>query len=162
MRIDLGKALKKLKGVKLLSLLLLLLMLASTVAGFVLQAFNWRRQTNDGQEIELPDTNIIDYVLTAEQKDYLIRQGRTIIEYRYRLACQDCANQRIYLESAAGEFSDQIFLQEIVDDTVTNSTLEISSFYGRRSLANPSNDDILNALCAIMADPPVRCVTRNV
>ena len=161
MRIDLSKPFKKFKGIKFVSLILLLLMLGSTVTGFVLQAIGLNRQGNDEVEIELPDSNIIDYELTKEQKDYAIRQGKTVMEYRYQLMCEICADQRAYLQSAASELSDQILLQEIVDDSVDSSRLEISSFYGRRLLSDPSAEQILDALCEIMADPPVRCVTRN-
>ena len=165
MRIDLGKIpkkLKKLKGTRLLSLLLLLLMLGSTITGFALQSLNFGNQDTTQKTVELPDTNVIDYELTPEQKEQLIRDGKTVMEYRYQLICENCTAERGYLNAFVNEYSDQLFFQDIVDDAATQSRLEISSFYGRRLLMQPTPEDIIEALCAVMADPPVRCVTIGV
>lgn len=164
MRIDLGKLpkkLKQLKGGKLISILLLLIMLLSTITGFALQALTTDNQGAGQGSVQLPDTNIIDYELTAEQKDQLIRNGKTVMEYRYQLACDNCTTERGYLGAFVNEYPDQLFLQEIVDNSAAQSRLEISSFYGRRLLTQPTPDDMLDALCNIMADPPPRCVTMG-
>lgn len=162
MQIDLRKIFRRAKLGKLVAILLLLLMLGSTVTSFALQAFNRGRQNGNQESVELPESNIVDYEITDEQKSYLMRQGKTILEYRYQIACANCAEQRAYIEAAANEFSDQIFLQEIVDSQAIRPILEMNSFYGRLSLDDPSTEEILDGLCEIMADPPVRCVTRNI
>jgi hypothetical protein len=164
MRIDLGKLpkkLKQLKGGKLISILLLLIMVLSTITGFALQAMTTGNRDTGQDTVELPGTNIIDYELTAEQKDQLVRDGKTVMEYRYQLACDNCTAERGYLGAFVNEYPDQLFLQEIADNTAPQSRLEISSFYGRRLLTSPTPDDMLEALCGIMADPPVRCVTMG-
>lgn len=162
MRIDLRKIFKRMKPGRFLAIVLLLIMLASTITGFALQSLNLNRQDAEQRIVEIPTSNVIDYELTNEQKEFLMRQGKTILEYRYQLVCDNCATQRAYLQAATNELSDQIFLQEIVDDGVTRPTLEMSSFYGRQSFADPTTDQIFDGLCAIMANPPVRCVTKNV
>jgi hypothetical protein len=164
MRIDLGKIpkrLKKLKGKRFISFLLLLLMLGSTITGFALQAFTTGNRPVTEEPVELPDTNMVDYALTAEQRDLLIRQGKTVMEYRYQIGCEDCRLERAYLSSFVNELSPQLFLQEIVDGSAAQSRLEMSSFYGRQVLTEPTADDMFEALCAVMADPPVRCVTMG-
>lgn len=160
---NLSKKFKRFSGVKLISIILLLIMLGSTVTGYLLQALSTWGRNADQTEVELPDTNIIDYSLTGEQKDLLVGMGKTVMEYRHPLTCiGNCSFQKAYIESAVAEFSDQLFLQEIVDDAVAGRpTLELSSFYGRRMLTDPSQEEVLEALCRIMADPPVRCVTMG-
>lgn len=145
---------------KYASLILIILMLGSTLAYSALQTFRgWQHTEN---EPELPDSNIVNYEITTEQRDYMLRLGRTILTYRYQLACTECANQRAYIEAAAGEFPNQIFVEEIVDIAATESTLSVKSYYGDELLTNPSNEEIFDTLCELMAQPPVRCATRNI
>jgi len=156
----LKKLSKRFKGKKLVSLILLLIMAASTLTGFALQALSWKERSES--IVEIPKSNIITYELTPEQTNYLVRQGKTVIEYRYQLVCENCDLQRSSLEALTNEFSDQLFLQEVIDSSATKPRIEMLSFYGRRLLSDPPADDILDALCAIMANPPARCITRNI
>lgn len=148
---------------KYASLILMLLMLGSTLAYTALQAFrNWQQPNEAVSAPELPSTNVVDYEITPEQRNYMLRLGRTILEYRYQLSCTGCAAQRAYIETAAGEFSNQIFVEEIVDATVAEPILSMTSYYGDKLLTNPSNEDVFDALCELMVEPPVRCATRNI
>ncbi len=148
---------------KYASLVLMFLMLGSTLAYTALQAFrNWQQPNEAASAPELPSTNVVDYEITVEQRNYMLRLGRTILEYRYQLACTDCAAQRAYIEAVVGEFSNQIFVEEIVDATATESTLSITSYYGDKLLTSPSNEDVFDALCELMVEPPIRCATRNI
>jgi hypothetical protein len=146
---------------KYASLILIFLMLLSTVSFGLLQSIRGLVQPTE-TEVNLPDTNIVNYQITAEQKNRMIKIGKTILEYRYRLGCTECSTQRAYIESAVAEFPDQIFLEELVDNSVSNSTLSISSYYGEKHLNNPSNEDILDKLCELMIEPPIICATRNI
>jgi len=138
-------------------------MLGSTLAYSALQAFRTWTQPNEAATApELPASNVVDYEISAEQRNYMLRIGRTILEYRYQLACAECANQRGYIEAAARDFPSQIFVQEIIDNAADNSTLSMTSYYGDELLANPSNEEILDALCRLMTDPPIVCATMNV
>ena len=151
----------RLNGKKYASLVLMFLMLGSTITYGALQAFRgWQKSAEKAPE--LPESNVVDYEITAEQKNYMLRTGRTILDYRYRLACTECANQRAYIEAAARDFPTQIFVQEIIDNNATNSILSIASYYGSEQLTDPSNEEIFDTLCELMVEPPVRCATRNI
>lgn len=160
MKIRIGSASKK----KYISLILMVLMVGSTLAFSALQAVTSLLQSGGSQSAnpELPDSNVVDYAITTEQRNYIIRLGRTIIDYRYKLACSECANQRGYVEAAAREFPTQVFVQEIIDNSASNSTLSMTSYYGDKTLLNPSADEIFDALCELMIEPPVQCATRNI
>jgi len=147
---------------KYVSLILMFLMLGSTITFGALQAFRTWRQPESTPAPELPATNVVAYEITAKQRNYMLRLGRTILEYRYQLACAECADQRGYIEAAARDFPDQIFVQEIVDNSANNPTLAMTSYYGDELLTNPSNEEILDALCRLMTDPPIICATMNV
>ncbi len=161
MKIRLGGANRK----KYISLILVVLTIGSTLAFSALQALQSWLQPNGGGGVatpELPSDNVVQYAITAEQRNYMIRTGMTVIEYRYKLACAECANQRGYVEAAARDFPTQVFVQEIVDNSANNSTLAMTSYYGDRSLSNPTFDEMFEALCELMVEPPVACATRNV
>lgn len=151
---------------KYASVILIFLTVGSTLAYGVLQAVNMGLNNQGGNsnsaQPSLPEGNIIDYELTNEQKNYMLRYGKTILEYKYPLACGNCSSQKAYLESTVGGLSDQLFLEEIVDNSQTRSTLDVSSYYSSRSLIDPSVNATIDALCGVMVIPPVRCATRNV
>lgn len=159
MKIRFDSAKKK----KYISLVLIFLMAGSTAAYSALQAFTTWLRTNEAPAApELPSSNVVDYALTAEQRNYMLRNGRTILDYKYKLACTACANQRSFIESAASQFPTQIFVQEIIDNSANNSTLSMTSYYGDKSLANPTIDQIFDALCELLVEPPVQCATRKI
>lgn len=149
----------KLDSKKLVSVLLLVLTLGSTMAFSLLQSFAW----NKGEEakVELPADNVIDYELTSAQKNYAVGLGRTILEYRYPPACSSCAEQGAYLEYVVSKYPDQLLLQEISDNSLSKPALNALSYYGARTLTDPSQESIFNALCDMMIQPPVSCATRN-
>jgi hypothetical protein len=148
---------------KYISWILIFLTVGSTAAYSVLQAFRSPTQSGGNTNApDLPSSNIVDYAITAEQRSYMLRIGRTILDYKYKLACTACSNQRSFIESAASQFSDQIFVQETIDSTANNSTLSMTSYYGDRSLTNPTTDQMFDALCEVMVNPPVQCATRKI
>lgn len=149
----------KLNSKKFVSILLLVLTLGSTAAFGLLQA---RGNGGETTQVELPASSVIEYALTAAQKNYAIRMGRTLLEYRYPLACSSCAEQRAYLEFLVSKYPDQLLLQELSDNSLSKPTLEALSYYGSRTLADPSQEAIFNLLCDTMVQPPVSCATRNV
>ncbi len=152
---------KKFDKKKYMSLVLLIIMAGSTLAYSILQSFG-RSQGNNSQTVELPDQAIINYELTTEQRNFAIKKGIVILEYKYPLLCEECSTQKAFLESNVKEFSGQLLLEELVDNNRAESSLSVMSFYGSTSLVNPSNDEIFNALCEFMIEPPIICATRNV
>ena len=151
----------KLDSKKYISILLLLLIVGSTAAYSILQSFGWGGGTAAAQ-VELPAKNVIDYELTAAQKDYAARQGKTLLEYRYPFVCANCTAQKGYLEFMVSKFPGQLLLQEVSDDSLPKPTLDVISYYGSRTLTDPPQDDMFSALCDMMVQPPVSCATRNV
>jgi hypothetical protein len=147
----------KMKWSSVISVILLLLMLGSTVTGFLLQAFNFNPQ--EEKKVGLPSGNIIDYQLTGEQREEMIRQGKTVVEYRYQYVCDTCDAQRSFLAGAIAEYPDQIFVQEILDEGADRPVVEMSSFIRRSIATDPSQEEILQMLCDVMVEPPVRCIT---
>jgi hypothetical protein len=141
--------------------LLLVLTLGSTAAFGLLQSFAWG---NGGEtaHIELPAESVVDYGLTAAQKNYAVGIGRTLLEYRYPMSCPSCAEQGAYIEFLVSKYPDQLLLQEISDNSLSKPTLNALSYYGTRTLADPSQESIFNTLCDMMVQPPVSCATRNV
>lgn len=142
-------------------LILIILMLVSTFAYAIIQGLGFYRPS--GEEVELPTNNIIDYELTREQESYAIRLGKTIVKFEYATTCIECLNQKAFVESIAneGDFSNQIILEEIVED-VDEPTLTITSAYGRRILTNATSDEIINSVCDLLTEPPVFCTVRNI
>jgi len=151
----------KLDSKKYISIVLLLLTLGSTAAYSLLQSLNWGGGKAAAQ-VELPAKNVIDYELTAAQKDYAARKGRTLLEYRYPIVCANCTAQKGYLEFVVSKFPDQLLLQEVSDNSLPKPTLDVISYYGSRTLSDPSQDGMFSALCDMMVQPPVSCATRNV
>jgi len=148
----------KLDSKKWISILLIVLTLGSTAAYGLVQSFAWG-STSQAQTT-LPSTPIVEYALTAAQKDYAVRLGKTVLEYRSALACSSCAQQKAYVEFFVNKYSDQLLLQEITDNSLQTSTLGALSYYGSRTLPNPNQDQIFGLLCDMMVQPPVSCATR--
>lgn len=149
----------KLDSKKWISLLLLIITIGSTAAYGVIESFAWKSSTP--ATVQLPSSNIVMSALTTAQENEAVRQGKTVLEYRYPLVCSDCANQKAYLEFLVGEFPAQLLLEELTDTSLKNSTLNVVSYYGVRPITGPSQAQIFDALCDMMAQPPVTCATRN-
>lgn len=141
---------------------LIIIMLGSTFAYSIIQGLGFYQPTAN-TEIELPESNIIDYELTKEQESYAIRLGKTILKFEYETTCVECLDQKTFIESLANDrtFSNQVILEEVAKD-VDNSVLTITSFYGRRILTNVTNDEIVDGVCELLTEPPVFCTVRNV
>lgn len=145
----------KISKQSILALFFIFLMVGSSIAYGILQAFRPLKT----KKVELPKSNIIDYELTPEQKNYLLADGKTIIEYSYNLSCVECLNQKALLEGLTNQFSDQLFLQEIV---ASDSSLTITSRYGQEDVENITQESIIDVLCELMINPPLGCIRRGI
>lgn len=135
------------------------IMLMSTFASTFIQGFSM--QQSAGGSISLPESNIIDYELTKEQEVYAARIGKTVIKFEYSTACVVCLSQKTFVESIANQFKDQVILEEIAKD-VSVPALTATSYYGRKVLANATNDEIVDAVCVVLTSPPIFCTTKNI
>lgn len=132
-------------------LFLIAVMLFSTFAYAVIQSFYPKQNT------KLPESNILDYQLDANLKNALMQYGATIVTFEYNLGCDNCVNQKSALEFFANEYKQQIWLEELVDESLDKSKITISSVYGEDSLIDANETGIVSTLCKLMVAPPVTC-----
>lgn len=138
-----------------IGLFLIAIMLFSTFAYAVIQSFYPRQNT------QLPESNIVNYQLDASLKDALIQYGRTIITFEYNLGCNNCVNQKSTLEFFANEYKEQIWLEEVSDESLDVSKITISSIYGEEKLVDANETGIASSMCNLMVSPPVACALQR-
>lgn len=138
-----------------IGLFLIATMLFSTFAYAVIQSFYPKQNT------QLPESNVIDYRLDANLANSLIQYGVTIITFEYNLGCNNCVNQKSALEFFANEYKQQIWLEEIRDDSLDVSTITIASIYGEDKLVDANETAIVNSLCKLMVAPPATCALQR-
>ncbi len=114
-----------------------------------------------GPELDLPQSNILENDISDEIKSYLIRNGKTLIELEYDKTCLECQDTRFFLESAANQFSDQIILIEL-ESSNEAPTITMSSYFTQKNMINATNEELMDALCEALVEPPVVCATRNI
>lgn len=134
-----------------IGLFLIAVMLFSTFAYAVIQSFYPK------QNAKLPESNIIDYQLDANLKNALMQYGATVITFEYNLGCDNCVNQKAALEFFANEYKQQMWLEELVDESLDKSEVTISSIYGEDNLIDSNEAEIIKSLCKLMVAPPVAC-----
>ncbi len=144
----------KLSSKKSMSILLMVLMLGSSIT----MGVSSLSQTEE--KSSFPDDNVVDYVIDGTLRKSLISSGYTIIEYRYPATCSNCTDKISYIESAASSMPEQVFVQKIRDNSLSEPKLSMDSYYGSKNLDNPTVEQMFNAMCDILVSPPVVCV-RN-
>lgn len=134
-----------------IGLFLIAVMLFSTFAYAIIQSFYPKQNT------KLPESNIIDYSLEPDLRNALIQYGATLITFEHNMGCNNCVNQKAALEFLANEYKEQIWLEEIQNEQLDESTITISSAYGEEKLVDANETNIFSALCKLMVQPPVAC-----
>jgi hypothetical protein len=112
--------------------------------------------------VTLPKENVINYRLTQEQEDYAVKLGKTVINFEYDANCEVCLEQKELLEKIATENKDQIILQEVSMGLGNFTKLRFISYYGEKILRNASENEIWDALCILMINPPTYCALRGI
>ena len=138
-----------------IGLFLIAVMLFSTFAYAIIQSFYPKQNT------QLPKTNIIDYHLDSNLINALIQYGATVITFEYNMGCNNCPDQKATLESFANEYKQQIWLEEIVDQSLDTSNITMSSIYGEDKLVDANETGIISTLCQLMVSPPVACALKT-
>jgi len=121
-----------------------------------------RQSNSNGNSVTLPSSNVVEYELTPEQENLALQNGKTILKFYYTQACIQCINQKPFLESIASQFGDQIILEEVINQNERPSTLLVFSYYSQKNLFNATADQIINAVCDVMLNPPASCAIRKV
>ena len=144
-----------------ISIFLLVITLSSMAYGAFQSAQGANSQNKNS--VELPSSNIIDYRLTSEQQRYLLRSGKTLIEFEYSLRCQSCSSVKAQAEALTNAVSDQVILSEIVvEDSSSLPIVRIESSYGRDVLTSATSDQMTASLCSLLASPPAWCVRSGI
>ena len=142
-----------------IALIMLVVYLLSTIAYVGLQS---RRSTT-----QLPTTNILNYTLDFQLRNAFIKYGSTILTFEYSSNCDNCFEQKNFLESFSKNYKQNlgtdfynIYLEEVLNETINLSKLTIESNVGNRTLVNPTQNETFDAICNLMSSPPVICVAR--
>jgi len=142
----------------IVALVFVFLMGGSTIAYSFLQAFS-----PPTASLVLPEKNIINYEIGKKEENYLISRGVTIAKFYYTQVCEECWDQKNFLESFVKQNSNQILLEEIEsNETGIFPKLILTSFLGRKILENATNEEVLNAFCDLMYSPPAYCAAREI
>ncbi len=129
-------------------------MFGSTFAYGLMSLFN---QPTD--QIQIPQDKILTYELTEQQKTYLLRRYFTLIEYRYSSGCMDCISMKNELERITLNSDGQIYLQEILSEGSDRVT--ITSLNGAKTITKPTINETQEAVCNLLLQRPVWCVTTR-
>jgi len=142
-----------------ISLFFMFLMVGSTVTYALLQAVK-----QPEQQVELPSSNVVDYELTEEQESLLMQNGKVILKYLYSQSCDGCLQKKNVLDSVAADetFSGQVVIEQVLSSKQGLPLLTIVSYKGQKVLTNYTNEDLLDALCELMVQPPVGCAVRKI
>ncbi len=115
---------------------------------------------------ELPKDYIIDYALTQQQRQAIVANGKTLVEFIYDPQnCTSCGQIEPQLESLAAQFSDQIILSKIKSsksEFVDLPRLFIASQVGvwSKKGENISSADLEKGFCAVVLYPPLGCTIK--
>lgn len=134
------------------------LMFLSTFAFAALQTIYTPSQPN----IELPNTNVINYQLGRDQQNLLISQGKTLITYRYDSACVSCLQQKQFLEQLAtnSKVSNDLFVQ-ILESNIDPPTVGLVSYSAQIQLTNATNEELFSGLCQVLIKRPLECALQQ-
>lgn len=146
------------KKTGIIAIVIMFLMVGSTLAYSFLQSV----RTPKTNQTSLPEKNIIDYELTLDQENTLIQNGVTVAKFSYSTSCIECLQYKSSLESLTNQFSNQMILEEISGNTDMSLTLTSLRNPSGIMLKNMTNDNIANALCKVLTQPPIGCAVRNV
>ncbi|MBI5871967.1 hypothetical protein HZB88_02680 [archaeon] len=136
----------------IIGIFIIAIMFGSTFAYGILQSVR--------SPVEVPKSNIIEYRLDPRLRYAFVNGGATILSFDYNFECENCYEQKNFLESMANEYKEQIFLEEILNETLTKSKLIVESKLGNKTFYNPSENETFDAICDLMLAPPTICVAR--
>jgi len=142
------------KKMKIIALFFIMLMFGSTFAYGIMSLFN---QPSD--QIQIPQEKILNYELNEQQRTYLLRRYFTLVEYRYSSGCLDCIDMKTELERITMNSEGQIYLQEILSDG--SDKITITNLNGAKSITSPTVNETQEAVCNLLLQRPIWCVTTQ-
>ena len=138
------------------------MIMIGSVAGFALNNFNFlnRPAQAEGPEIKY----IMDKVLTTEEKVYVLRTGRVLIENLYEPNCTECIERNAVLEGFANQFQGFLVLERA--EVLPNETKfqMVAPTGDIRDLENETitYDSLLDIFCDISFAQPRECLLREI
>ena len=129
-------------------------MFGSTFAYGIMSLFN---QPTD--QLQIPQDKILNYELDEQQKTYLLRSYFTLVEYRYSSGCLGCIDMKNELERITFNSEGQIYLQEILSEG--SDRITITSLNGEKTITKPAINETQEAVCNLLLQRPVWCVTSQ-
>jgi len=145
---------------RVIAILIGILMLGSTATYALIQAFNYFG-TNKQQNTNLPSSYIVQEQLTDTQEQTIISQYKTVVQFYYSPDCLDCIRQRNILENFVNQNKGQIYLEEIQIKNQTLQNIIMKSYKDTIKLSNANQNDIENAFCDVLLQPPALCALRS-
>ncbi len=161
---------------KSLMLILVLFMLVGgfSIVPYILQAYFYNPGTSTTNQVQVPDTDIVDYSLTPQQENAILQQGKAIVRLEYGINCEKCLETQTMLEQIVNlkQFKNQLILAEIkssasdlpkvniIGFAVENNQLQIGQKFLQGE--NVTETSIVNSLCSLLLRPPVECALRGV
>jgi thiol-disulfide isomerase/thioredoxin len=148
----------KIKKSAFIGIALLLLMISTTLYYFLFSIVS---------QPSLPAGNIVNYELSLEQKNLVLRQGKVLMEFFYGSDCQDCQEKKSLLEFIANQYKDKVFLEEISLNysmpelgIIGFNVSENKVYLDTRGLAgaNLTEENVRAILCNVTLYPPLECV----
>ena len=147
--------------------LLVVIIGAGLLLMYLTSIFSSAFQGSSRSNFQLPENNVIDYRLNPQLKALFINYSSTIMTFEYNFNCENCYEQKQFLETMATGFKQElaqdfysIYLEEIFNETLSQSVLTIESYLGSKQIINPTENETFNELCDLMAVPPVICAAR--
>jgi len=142
------------KKMKIIALFFIVLMFGSTFAYGIMSLFS--QPTN---QLQMPQDKVLNYELNEQQRTYLLRGYYTLVEYRYPSGCLECIDMKKELERITVNSDGQIYLQEILSSGTEKIT--ITSLNGAKTITKPTVNQTQEAVCDILLQRPIWCVTSQ-
>ena len=141
---------------KIAAIFIVFLMVFSSFAFIFVQTIN----PTPEKKVTLPTGNIVEHELEIDQERLALNMGKTIAKYYYYNGCLECIDKLAFLEYMASQFSGQIIIEKILTDS--SASVTITSYYGQKILTNATQEEMMDAFCDLMIEPPIGCVTRKI
>jgi len=147
----------KIKKSAIIVLVLILVMVGSTFANLLYSMFS---------QPKLPEGNDIDYELTGQEKNLVLRQGKVLLEFFYGSNCGNCQDKISFLDFLANQYKDKSFLEKILINestpklniigfNVTQDNIYLDERYLEGE--NITEQRVKDVLCEVFIVPPVEC-----
>lgn len=137
------------------------LIMIFSVAGFALTQSLTRENQDSGVDIQ----NIVTKPLTSDERLFVLKSGRVLIENHYILHCSECLENNMVLEVFVQKFPGFVVLESVVVNETNETKFQMISGTGEiRDLKNVSiTEDILTYIfCEISLMQPRECLLREI